>query len=177
MGLRDTVKRRAKETVRRVAQVIVGHDDRPSTIPAVKPTLVAAQPIHLPAEPPAVVEGGLRDKLELATRGDTATDTEKSAIKDLAIASLKTIFDPEIPVNIWDLGLVYGVDVGDDRTVAVKMTLTAPNCPAAQSLPAEVQRKAGGVDGALGASVDIVWDPPWTPEKMSEAARLELNIG
>ena len=108
----------------------------------------------------------------MTTQGETT-----GGLQDQVMAELRQVFDPEIPVNIWDLGLVYGVDVGDDRTVAVKMTLTAPNCPAAQSLPAEVQRKTGGVDGALGASVDIVWDPPWTPEKMSEAARLELNIG
>ena len=89
---------------------------------------------------------------------------------------LSTIFDPEIPVNIRELGLIYDVLVDKDGRVGVRMTLTAPACPAAQSLPVEVQQKAAGVPGVSEAKVEIVWDPPWGKEMMSEAAKLQLGL-
>jgi FeS assembly SUF system protein len=89
---------------------------------------------------------------------------------------LCTVYDPEIPVNIYDMGLIYGIDISADGKVAVRMTLTTPHCPAAQSLPAEVEEKVRGVKGVDEAKVEIVWEPPWTPERMSEAAKLELGI-
>jgi FeS assembly SUF system protein len=89
---------------------------------------------------------------------------------------LKTVFDPEIPVNIYELGLIYGVDVGADGAVVVRMTLTAPACPAAGVLPGEVEDKVRAVAGVKDARVDLVWDPPWSPDRMSEAARLQLGL-
>lgn len=97
-------------------------------------------------------------------------------IRDAIIAVLKTIFDPEIPVNIHDLGLIYDVAVNGEGAVHIRMTLTSPNCPEAQSLPASVKRGAESVAGVAEAQVDVVWDPPWDQTKMTEAARLKLNM-
>jgi FeS assembly SUF system protein len=91
------------------------------------------------------------------------------------VETLRTIYDPEIPVSIYDMGLIYGVEVGDDGAVRIEMTLTAPGCPVAVSLPIEVRDKVQKVPGVSCALVEIVWDPPWTPERMSEEARLELG--
>jgi FeS assembly SUF system protein len=90
--------------------------------------------------------------------------------------ALRTCFDPEIPVNIYELGLVYEVRVNSAGAVAVKMTLTSPHCPAVQSLPLEVEGKIRNVRGVSEVTVDLVWDPPWEPSRMSEAARLELGM-
>ncbi|MGH7775464.1 MAG: SUF system Fe-S cluster assembly protein [Candidatus Binatia bacterium] len=97
-------------------------------------------------------------------------------IEAQVIDALHTCFDPEIPVNIYELGLIYGVKVGASGAVEIQMTLTSPNCPAAQSLPGEVQAKVKGVPGVTDVTVDVVWDPPWDPSKMSEAARLQLGM-
>ena len=95
---------------------------------------------------------------------------------EAVIAALKDIFDPEIPVNIYDLGLIYGVDVADDGGVMVTMTLTTPHCPVAESMPGEVELRVGAVPGVRDAEVNLVWDPPWDPAKMSDEARLELGM-
>ena len=92
------------------------------------------------------------------------------------IASLKEIYDPEIPVNIYDLGLIYGVEVSDDGHAAVTMTLTTPHCPVAESMPAEVELRVASVPGVAFADVNLVWDPPWGPVKMTDEARLELGM-
>jgi FeS assembly SUF system protein len=92
------------------------------------------------------------------------------------IAALREIYDPEIPVNIYDLGLIYGVDVGDDGHAVVTMTLTTPHCPVAESMPAEVELRVGAVPGVGDAQVNLVWDPPWDPQKMSDEAKLELGM-
>jgi len=92
------------------------------------------------------------------------------------IAALQDIFDPEIPVNIYDLGLIYGVEVGDDGGVAVSMTLTTPHCPVAESMPGEVELRVSAVPGVRDCEVSLVWDPPWDPAKMSDEARLELGM-
>ena len=89
---------------------------------------------------------------------------------------LKSIFDPEIPVDIYELGLIYEVKITDDGFVHIEMTLTSPNCPVAESLPADVEEKVGKIDGAKGAKVTIVFDPPWTQDMMSEEAKLELGF-
>jgi FeS assembly SUF system protein len=96
----------------------------------------------------------------------------KSAVVDL----LKTVYDPEIPVDIWELGLIYDLDVEENGAVRIRMTLTSPMCPVAESLPPEVEAKARSVEGVSDVKVDLVWDPPWNPSMMSEAARLELNF-
>ena len=99
-----------------------------------------------------------------------------SVAGDLIIAALKNCYDPEVPVNIYDLGLIYTVDIKPSNDVAIQMTLTAPNCPAAQSLPADVQQKVESVEGVSSVDVAITFDPPWTPNHMNEAAKLTLNI-
>jgi FeS assembly SUF system protein len=90
--------------------------------------------------------------------------------------ALRTCYDPEIPVNIYELGLVYEVNVDDAGLVSIKMTLTSPHCPAVQSLPAEIESKVKAVSGVNDVKIDLVWDPPWDPSKMSEAARLQLGM-
>jgi FeS assembly SUF system protein len=92
------------------------------------------------------------------------------------IDALKEIYDPEIPVNIHDLGLIYGVDISDDGHVAITMTLTTPHCPVAESMPGEVELRVGSVPGVGLADVNLVWDPPWDPQKMSDEAKLELGM-
>lgn len=98
------------------------------------------------------------------------------ALEPAVIAALKTVFDPEIPVNIYDLGLIYDVLISRDAVVGVRMTLTAPACPAAQWLPGQVEAAVKGVDGVADAVVDVVFDPPWSKERMSDAARLQLGL-
>lgn len=98
-------------------------------------------------------------------------------IKERVIEEIKTCYDPEIPVNIYDLGLIYDVDVRENNFVHVEMTLTSPACPVAGSLPPEVEQKVRSVRGVSDAKVEIVWDPPWTPDLMTEAAKLELGLG
>ena len=97
-------------------------------------------------------------------------------LKDQIIAAFKKVYDPEMPVNIYELGLIYGVDVDDAGQVAIRMTLTAPNCPVAGSLPAEVERAARAVPGVTGVKLELTFDPPWTKARMSEAAKLALGI-
>jgi FeS assembly SUF system protein len=92
------------------------------------------------------------------------------------IAALRTIADPELPVNIYDLGLIYGLDIDDAGGVDIRMTLTAPGCPVAQAFPAQVERAVSEVGGVTRARVELVWDPPWDPSRMSEAARLQLGL-
>ena len=101
---------------------------------------------------------------------------EVELIKNQAIDVLNTCYDPEIPVNIYELGLIYDVKVAADGGVLVVMTLTTPHCPAAQSLPREVEEKVKKVAGVTATKVQVVWDPPWNPAMMSEAARLELGM-
>lgn len=98
-----------------------------------------------------------------------------SSLQDKVVEALTSVFDPEIPVNIYELGLIYDVDVAEDGEVNITMTLTAPNCPVAGSLPGEVQDKIAAIAGVTKAQVNLVWEPAWTPERMSEAAKLELG--
>lgn len=100
----------------------------------------------------------------------------KEDIEKDVIETLKTVYDPEIPVDIYELGLIYNVDVRDDRSVVVRLTLTSPMCPVAGSLPPEVEAKVAQVKGVTKSTVDLVWDPPWNPSMMSEAAKLELGM-
>ena len=96
--------------------------------------------------------------------------------KDAIIEILKTIYDPEISINIYDLGLIYSIEIEEDKKVKIDMTLTSANCPFAQTLPVEVRDKVLSVDGIEEAFVEMVWDPIWGPDQMSEAAKLELNL-
>ena len=101
---------------------------------------------------------------------------DTSELREQVIAALRNVYDPEIPVNIYDLGLIYEVRIDDRAGVAVDMTLTAPGCPVAQTFPATVEQEIMKVPDVASAHVEIVWDPPWTPERMSEAAKLELGM-
>ena len=99
-----------------------------------------------------------------------------TSIKDKVIEEIKKIYDPEIPVNIYDLGLIYEIKISDTNCVKIVMTLTSPNCPVAESLPNMVKEKVKNVKGVMEADVQIVWSPPWTKDMMSDAAKLELNL-
>lgn len=101
---------------------------------------------------------------------------DKSALMDQVVAALKTCYDPEIPVDIWELGLIYRVDVADDRTVEVDMTLTSPMCPVAGELPMQVQAAVESVEDVESCKVDLVWEPSWNPAMMSEAAKIQLDM-
>jgi FeS assembly SUF system protein len=108
---------------------------------------------------------------------DIVPDAAKTAELGPAVTeALKTVYDPEIPVNIYEMGLIYDVFVDAGARVGIRMTLTAPACPAAQSLPVEVREKAAKVPGVSEAKVEIVWEPPWTQERMSDAAKLQLGL-
>jgi FeS assembly SUF system protein len=99
-----------------------------------------------------------------------------AALKEKVLDVLQTVFDPEIPVNIYDLGLVYSVKADDEGNVVIVMTLTSPACPMAAFLPLEVERKVNAIPGAVSARVELAWNPPWNPGMMSEAARLQLGL-
>jgi FeS assembly SUF system protein len=101
---------------------------------------------------------------------------ELERLTDSIVAALKTVYDPEIPADIYELGLIYKVDIADDRKVAIEMTLTTPNCPSAAELPAMVENAVGSVPGVGQVTVNIVWSPPWDPSRMSDEARVALNM-
>jgi len=101
---------------------------------------------------------------------------ELNRLTDDIIAGLKTVYDPEIPADIYELGLIYKIDIGDDRAVKIDMSLTSPNCPSAQELPVMVENAVASVAGVKDAKVEVVWDPPWDPSRMSDEARLVLNM-
>jgi len=115
--------------------------------------------------------GFLAQKPQAALQAEPGGD-----LYEAVVSALKEIYDPEIPVNIYDLGLIYGVEVTPDADVAITMTLTTPNCPVAESMPGEVELRASSVPGVRDAEVNLVWDPPWDPAKMTDEARLELGM-
>ncbi len=124
-----------------------------------------------------------QDPVEMESSEDAAPAAERdpnppapNAIEQDVIAALKNCYDPEIPVNIYELGLIYDIKIDPQGAAAITMTLTAPNCPAAQSMPLDVQTKVEAVEGIQSAKVEVVFDPPWTPEKMDDSAKLALNI-
>ena len=130
---------------------------------------------------PTMTTGGLPEDSPANALSQSVADIAPDpammdAIAPKVIAALKTVYDPEIPINIFEMGLIYDVIVDQSGQVGVKMTLTAPACPAAQSLPVEVRDKARTVEGVTGAKVEVVWDPPWTKDRMSDAAKLELGM-
>jgi FeS assembly SUF system protein len=128
-------------------------------------------PVIQPPPPKAPSDTG---PLEVARM---VNDPERrTALMPQIVKALSTIFDPEIPVNIYDLGLVYDVVLDSSASVGIRMTLTAPACPAAQFLPAQVKKAIEAVPGVTEVKVDVVWDPPWTRDRMSEAAKLQLGM-
>jgi FeS assembly SUF system protein len=121
-----------------------------------------------PSVPPAAADA--------AESPTTIPPQEMSRLTDDIIAALKTVYDPEIPADIYELGLIYKVDIDDDRAVKIEMTLTTPNCPSAAELPGQIENAVAGVGGVREAKVNIVWDPPWDPSRMSDEARTVLDM-
>jgi len=101
---------------------------------------------------------------------------EQEGLRGQVIAALRTLYDPELPVNVYDLGLIYALDIDAAGHIDIRMTLSAPGCPVAQTFPAQVEQTVVAVEGVTGARVEIVWDPPWEQSRMSEAARLQLGL-
>ena len=127
----------------------------------------------LPMVPPPAVE---TPQPTIETGGLIPDPGRTEDLKPAVVKAIQTVFDPEIPVNIWELGLIYDVFVDAQGVAAVRMTLTAPGCPAAQSLPVEVARKVREVPGVADARVDVVWEPAWTKDRMSDVAKLQLGM-
>jgi FeS assembly SUF system protein len=113
---------------------------------------------------------------DTAERPSNIPPEEMTRLTDDIVGAIKTVYDPEIPADIYELGLIYKVDIDDDRMVHIDMTLTTPNCPSAAELPAQVENAVAGVTGVREAKVNIVWDPPWDPSRMSDEARSVLNM-
>ena len=155
-----------KFVVEEVAQVSSPPRARVDDIP--EPAETAAQKLERKRD---YLDGFLAEKPQAVGVGEPGGD-----IYEGVVAALKEIFDPEIPVNIYDLGLIYGVEVADEAHVVVTMTLTTPHCPVAESMPAEVELRVSAVPGVRDAEVNLVWDPPWDPQKMSDDAKLELGM-
>jgi FeS assembly SUF system protein len=135
--------------------------DNANDVPATPPAAAAETPLAPAAEtgaPSALPEG------------------ELTRLTDEIVSALKTVYDPEIPADIYELGLIYRIDIADDRAVAIDMTLTTPNCPSAQELPTMVENAVASVPGVGAVKVEIVWDPPWDPSRMSDEARAVLNM-
>lgn len=117
-----------------------------------------------------------REDVDMGSNASSLPEAEISRMTDDIVAALKTVYDPEIPADIYELGLIYKVDIEDDRSVKIDMTLTTPNCPSAAELPQMVENAVSSVAGVSGAKVNIVWDPPWDQSRMSDEARLVLNM-
>jgi len=124
--------------------------------------------------------GLTQDLAETASSASTSdaglSSEEIGRLTDEIVAALKSVYDPEIPADVYELGLIYKVDIGDDRAVSIDMTLTTPNCPSAQELPGMVENAAASVPGVGAVTVNVVWDPPWEPSRMSDEARMVLNM-
>ena len=112
------------------------------------------------------------------TDGQTTGDgqTQDKTLEEKVIDAVREVYDPEVPVNIYELGLIYGVDIDTANNITVRMTLTSPACPVAESLPGEVRARVGHIPEVAECEVEVVWDPPWSPEKMSEVAKLKLGM-
>jgi FeS assembly SUF system protein len=110
------------------------------------------------------------------SNGSALTADEIARLTDDIVNAIKTVYDPEIPADIYELGLIYRIEIGDDRRIDIDMTLTTPNCPSAQELPMMVENAVSGVPGVGPVTVQVVWDPPWDPSRMSDEARVVLNM-
>ena len=130
-----------------------------------------------PNRPAGVAGSAAEAPLAPAAAASSALpEGELARLTDDVIAALKTVYDPEIPSDIYELGLIYKIDIADDRAVTIDMTLTTPNCPSAQELPIMVENAVASVSGVGEVKVNIVWDPPWDPSRMSDEARSMLNM-
>jgi len=131
-------------------------------------------------EPVAAVEAeagnGAAPIAPTGSEGSALTAEEIARLTDDIVGAIKTVYDPEIPADIYELGLIYRIEIGEDRRIDIDMTLTTPNCPSAQDLPAMVESAVSGVAGVGLVNVQVVWDPPWDPSRMSDEARVVLNM-
>ncbi|EDL49757.1 SUF system Fe-S cluster assembly protein [Erythrobacter sp. SD-21] len=150
------------------ADTIVGKPPRARVEDAIDPDETASEKLERKRD---YLEGFLAKQPE--AEGATGAGGK---LQQAVVDALKEIYDPEIPVNIYDLGLIYGVEVDDECDVRVIMTLTTPHCPVAETMPGEVELRAASVPGVRDAEVNLVWDPPWGPDKMTDEARLELGM-
>lgn len=160
----------------------VSAPEKPNDVPQENKPVTAERPVVSPQEGAYFLDKFLEQKEESGAE-EAAAPAEEQPVASTAeelqeniVNALREIFDPEIPVNIYELGLIYGVDVAEDFSARVTMTLTTPHCPVAESMPGEVELKVTSVAGVTGATVDLVWDPPWDMSKMSDEARLELGL-
>jgi FeS assembly SUF system protein len=145
-------------------------DTKPQRVP-----LELEKPVaHLPAAagPPTTAPS----EVTPVSSAETTGPVDVQELEDKVLAALRTCYDPEIPINIYELGLVYDIEIAPPGAVTIKMTLTSPACPVAGSLPGEVQAKVQALPGVTAAHVDLVWDPPWDQDRMSEAAKLQLGL-
>lgn len=133
-----------------------------------------AKTAEMESGPPPGAGGGAA--ADVAERPPTIPADEMTRLTDEIVAALKTVYDPEIPADLYELGLIYKIAMDDDHMVTIDMSLTTPNCPSAAVLPGEVQKAVAGVSGVHEAKVNIVWDPPWEPSRMSEEARWVLDM-
>ena len=140
--------------------------------PVDTPTPVAPAPAETPASPAAVNGAAVSD----VTVSDAAVSDDLARLTDEIVTAIKTVYDPEIPADVYELGLIYKIDIADDRAVHVEMTLTTPNCPSAQELPTMVENAVASVPGVGPIDVKVVWEPPWEPSRMSDEARVVLNM-
>jgi len=138
------------------------------------PTPEAPQAQEAPASSPAAA--GVPAAANGAAVSDAAVSDELARLTDEIVTAIKTVYDPEIPADVYELGLIYKIDIGDDRAVHVDMTLTTPNCPSAQELPTMVENAVASVPGVGPVDVKVVWDPPWEPSRMADEARVVLNM-
>jgi FeS assembly SUF system protein len=134
------------------------------------PTPEAPQPQEAPASSAAAGAA-----VPAALNGAAVSD-DLARLTDEIVTAIKTVYDPEIPADVYELGLIYKIDIGDDRAVHVDMTLTTPNCPSAQELPTMVENAVASVPGVGIVNVNLVWEPAWTPDRMTDEARLVLNM-
>jgi FeS assembly SUF system protein len=136
---------------------------------------------HEPTREPVAAVGaeagnGAAPIAPTGSEGSALTAEEIARLTDDIVGAIKTVYDPEIPADIYELGLIYRIEIGEDRRIDIDMTLTTPNCPSAQDLPAMVESAVSGVAGVGSVNVQVVWDPPWDPSRMSDEARVVLNM-
>jgi len=132
-------------------------------------------PATAAAEGTATAEAGTSVGAAQPAQASAIPADELARLTDDIVSALKTVYDPEIPADIYELGLIYKIDIEDDRTIKIQMTLTAPGCPVAGEMPGWVQNAVGAVEGVSDVEVDMVFDPPWTPDRMSEEAQVAVG--
>jgi len=145
-------------------------DDKPTATERDVLDLGAADLAETPARPPTVAEGGT------PVEGSVLSQEELDQLTAEIVLALKSVYDPEIPADIYELGLIYKIDIEDDRSVKIEMTLTAPGCPVAGEMPMWVENAVSAIPGVQGCTVEITFDPPWDQSRMSDEARLALNM-